>query len=119
MIDVCSLERKPLLSIDEALDSIKATIQPILETETIPLQNALGRVLAEPAYSTINSPPDRNAAMDGYAFLSADVKPEQSFSLECVGTSWAGRPYTGQLRAGQCIRTVSYTHLTLPTNREV
>ena len=112
MIDVCSLELKPLLSIDEALDRIRATIQPILETETIPLQNALGRVLAEPAYSKTNSPPDRNAAMDGYAFLSADVKAGQSFSLECVGTSWAGRPYNGQLKAGQCIRI--FTGAVLP-----
>ena len=39
MIDVCSQERKPLLSIDEALDKIKATIQPIVEAETIALQN--------------------------------------------------------------------------------
>jgi molybdopterin molybdotransferase len=112
MIDVCSQEGKPLLSIDEALDKIKATIQPIVEVETIALQNALGRVLVAPAYSVINSPPDRNAAMDGYAFLSADVKPGQSFSLECVGTSWAGHPYTGQLKAGQCIRI--FTGAVLP-----
>ena len=112
MIDVCSQERKPLLSIDEALERIRATIRPIVETEAVALQNALGRVLAEPAYSKTNSPPDRNAAMDGYAFFSADVKPGQSFSLECIGTSWAGRPYTGQLKAGQCIRI--FTGAVLP-----
>ena len=112
MIDVCSLERKSLLSIDEALDRIRATIQPIVEVETIALQNALGRVLSEPVYSAINSPPDRNAAMDGYAFLSTEVKAGQSFSLACVGTSWAGRPYNGQLKAGQCIRI--FTGAVLP-----
>ena len=55
MIDVCSQERKPLLSIDEALERIRATIRPIVETEAVALQNALGRVLAEPAYSKTNS----------------------------------------------------------------
>jgi molybdopterin molybdotransferase len=113
MIDICSQDSKPLLSIDEALEKIKATIQPIVETETIALQSALGRVLAEPAYSKTNSPPDRNAAMDGYAFFSADVNAGQSFSLDCVGTSWAGRPYTGPLITGQCIRI--FTGAVLPS----
>ena len=104
MIDLCSQESSPLLAIDAALERIKAAIQPIAESEKVVLKNALGRVLSESIYSPINSPHDRNAAMDGYAFSSQDINPEQPFTLSLAGTSWAGRPFKGLLQPGQCIR---------------
>jgi molybdopterin molybdotransferase len=104
MMDLCSREAKPLLSITATLERIKAAIHPVSETEKIALANALGRVLAASVYSPINIPHDRNAAMDGYAFYSTDIIPGQPFTLNLVGTSWAGRPFQGQLHAGQCIR---------------
>ena len=104
-MDLCSREEaKPLLSITAALERIKAAIHPVSETEKIALANALGRILAASVYSPINIPHDRNAAMDGYAFYSTDIIPGQPFTLNLVGTSWAGRPFQGQLHAGQCIR---------------
>jgi molybdopterin molybdotransferase len=104
MIDACSLEPKPLLPIDDALNRIKIAVSPVSGTEKIPLADALGRVLAEPVYSPINIPHDRNAAMDGYAFASWDRVDGQAFTLDLAGTSWAGRPFQGQLQAGQCVR---------------
>jgi len=104
MIDLCSQESKPLLSIDEALAIIKAAVYTVEASEKVVLKNALGRVLSEPVYSSINSPHDRNAAMDGYAFSSQDISHEQPFTLSLAGTSWAGRPFTGLLQPGQCIR---------------
>jgi molybdopterin molybdotransferase len=104
MIDACSLEAKPLLSIDDALDRIKAAIHPVSGTEKLALRDALGRVLAEPVYSPINIPHDRNSAMDGYAFASCDMADGQAFTLDLAGTSWAGRPFVGALQPGQCIR---------------
>jgi molybdopterin molybdotransferase len=104
MIDLCSRESKPLLSIDDALARIKAAVSPINSTEKLPLKNALGRVLAEPVHSPINIPHDRNAAMDGYAFASRDMAEGQAFTLDVAGTSWAGRPFQGRLQAGQCVR---------------
>jgi molybdopterin molybdotransferase len=104
MIDACSQEAKRLLSLKEALEKIKAAIQPVSGSEKITLKNALGRVLTEPVYSPINIPHDRNAAMDGYAFASGDIAQQQAFTLSLAGTSWAGRPFQGQLKPGQCIR---------------
>lgn len=104
MIDACSLEAKQLLSLKEALEKIKVAIQPVSGVEKVTLKNALGRVLAEPVYSRINIPHDRNAAMDGYAFASSDIAHKQAFTLSLAGTSWAGRPYQGQLKPGQCVR---------------
>jgi len=111
MIDTCSLEKSPLLTVDAALQRIRAAIQPMTNSETISLKNALGRVLAQPIYSPIHIPTERNSAMDGYAFASSDVQP-QSFSLELVGTSYAGKPFQGDIQAGQCMRI--FTGAVLP-----
>jgi len=104
MIDACSHESSPLLSIEDALDSIKTAVHPVSGIEKLPLNNALGRVLAEPVYSPINIPLDRNSAMDGFAFASCDRVDGQAFTLSLVGTSWAGRPFQGQMQTGQCVR---------------
>ena len=111
MIDACSPESN-LLTLDQALESIKASIRPIKDSEDISLKHALGRVLSGPVYSPIDIPYERNAAMDGYAFSSLDAKTKQAFELELVGTSWAGRPFQGQLDKGQCIRI--YTGAVVP-----
>jgi molybdopterin molybdotransferase len=104
MIDACSLEAKPLLSIADALDRIKAAMQPVSDTENLSLNDALGRVLAGPVYSPINIPRDRNAAMDGYAFAGREMADGRAFSLALAGTSWAGKPFAGALQPGQCVR---------------
>jgi molybdopterin molybdotransferase len=112
MIDLCSRESSPLLSIDAALKKIKAAIHPVAGSEKVVLKSALGRVLSESVYSPINIPHDRNAAMDGYAFSSRDINYEQPFKLGLAGTSWAGRPFKGLLQPGQCIRI--FTGAVLP-----
>lgn len=104
MIDPCSLESKPLLSVDEALARIKSAMQPPTVSERIALKDALGRVLSEDVASPINIPYDRNSAMDGYALSSKDIKANQQFMLKLVGTSWAGKPFQGALLTGQCVR---------------
>lgn len=112
MIDPCSLESKPLLSIDDALEKIKSAIQPIMASERVVLKSALGRVLSEDVVSPINIPYDRNSSMDGYALSSKDIVANNPFTLTLVGTSWAGKPYLGSLQAGQCVRI--FTGAVLP-----
>ena len=116
MIDPCSQESNPLLSIDAALAKIKAAVHPVAGSEKVVLKNALGRVLTESVLSPINIPHDRNAAMDGYAFSSKDINPEQPFTLGLVGTSWAGRPFNGRLQSGQCIRI--FTGAAIPSQAD-
>ncbi|MGZ8195192.1 MAG: molybdopterin molybdotransferase MoeA [Methylosarcina sp.] len=104
MKDLCSLESNRLLSVEEALDGIETTILPLAGQEKTAINEASGRILAQAVYSSINIPYDRNAAMDGYALRSSDIVPGQPFSLRLAGSSWAGRPFDGQLQAGECIR---------------
>jgi molybdopterin molybdotransferase len=79
-----------MISVRTALDLVLADMRP-LGSERVALPQALGRVLAEPVQATRDVPPFRNAAMDGYAMLAADVAfarrdaPVSLHVLEMVG----------------------------------
>jgi molybdopterin molybdotransferase len=60
------------LTAAEALRSILAAT-PVLGRETVAVRQALGRVLADPVFSTRQLPPADNSAMDGYAVRVADL----------------------------------------------
>jgi molybdenum cofactor synthesis domain-containing protein len=62
-----------LISIDEALDRIAQTTRPLEETESIPLSEASGRILAQDIRSEVLVPPFARSAMDGYAVKAADT----------------------------------------------
>lgn len=84
-------------------------VQPLTETETLPLMQALGRVLAEDIISPISVPPHANSAMDGYGFASAALAQARAvgaatLQLHCVGTALAGQPWAGAVGAQQCVR---------------
>lgn len=51
-----------------------AVVEPLAETETLPLHEALGRTLARELCARADSPPADNSAMDGYAVRIADVE---------------------------------------------
>ncbi|MDD5229227.1 MAG: molybdopterin molybdotransferase MoeA [Methylococcales bacterium] len=105
-------EKKPLLSVEEAQQRIYDAILPLTESEMLPLKQAFGRVLAETVFAPIDLPSARNAAMDGYAFSSESF----ATTLTNVGTSWAGKPFEGELNAGECVRI--FTGAVLPENTD-
>lgn len=107
-------EKKPLLSVKEAQQKIYDAISPINETENLPLKSALKRVLAEDVFAKINLPTERNAAMDGYALQSSDLNGKTI--LKNVGISWAGKPFIGDLKSGECVRI--FTGAVLPENAD-
>ena len=59
------------ISITEALDIIYTNIAPV-STEIIPIEMALGRIMAEDSIATFDLPRFDNSAMDGYAVKCAD-----------------------------------------------
>ena len=65
-------EKKPLLTVQEALDTLLAGARPILDSEQVPTLDANGRVLALAQQSQLNVPPMDNTQMDGYAVRAAD-----------------------------------------------
>lgn len=60
------------VSITEALDIIYSNITP-LTTEIIPIEIAVGRIMAENSVATFDLPRFDNSAMDGYAVKCADA----------------------------------------------
>lgn len=65
-------DRADWISAAEALRRMVGGVQP-LGTESRPLLDALGHVLAEEVASPVDLPPWDNSAMDGFAVRSADV----------------------------------------------
>lgn len=61
------------LTVAEALAMVLDGVNP-LPAETTPLDDALGRVLAEPIKAQDDLPPFANSSMDGYAVRSADLE---------------------------------------------
>ena len=66
-------KRPPLLPLDEALARLLAFATPALSTESVPVGDADGRVLAQDVVSVLHVPPHDNSSMDGYALRCADV----------------------------------------------
>lgn len=63
-----------LLNIEAARQQLIDSVTPITGTETLPLLQAFGRVLAQSCQALIDVPPEANSAMDGFAINSAEVK---------------------------------------------
>src|SRR5688572_19821186 len=91
------------LRVDKAREAILACLRPITEAEKIPTKEILGRVLAEDIVPRINVPAHDNSAMDGYAIRFSDVEKP----LKEIGTALAGKPFHGQLGAGECVRIMT------------
>jgi molybdopterin molybdotransferase len=94
-------------SVDEARAAIAAALQPLTEAQTVPLEQALGRVLAEDVVSAIDVPAHDNSAMDGYAFDGAVLAADRPLALRCVGSVLAGRPFGGAVERGACVRIMT------------
>src|SRR5256714_2900614 len=87
-----------LLPIDEAQRLILEHARP-LAAETVELEDAAGRVLAEPARAQIDLPPFPSSAMDGYAVRAADTPGRLRVQTRIA----AGKPAAGALEPGQAM----------------
>ncbi|HYC65080.1 MAG TPA: molybdopterin molybdotransferase MoeA, partial [Reyranellaceae bacterium] len=94
------------LRVDKAREAIKACLRPISDVERVQTREALGRVLGEEIVPQINVPAHDNSAMDGYAVRFSDLSAGES-SLREAGTALAGRPFTGRLEKGECVRIMT------------
>lgn len=102
-------QSESLIIVEDALERILDKIEPV-ETETIPLTQGLGRVLAQAIRSEINVPPFVNSAMDGYAVIAADVQnasQEAPTRLKVIDNVPAGVTPTESLRPGTAARIMT------------
>ena len=86
-----------LIGIEEARRRVLDEVR-LLPAEYVPLERALGRILAEHVTSGVDVPPFDISAMDGFAIASPD-----GGLLEVVGESRAGRPADVEVALGTAV----------------
>lgn len=91
-----------LMSVDQALATMVDRVHA-LASESIPLQQALNRYLAEAIYSEIDLPLFSQSAVDGYAICSNEPILENT-KFELVGEIRAGQDTNLTLNHGQALR---------------
>jgi molybdopterin molybdotransferase len=92
-----------LLPVEEALKRLLDKAEPVMDSQTVPLMMANGRVLAKPLAARLTQPPFDASAMDGYAVKSEDVAAIGN-RLKVIGESAAGHGFAGALQSGETVR---------------
>lgn len=87
-----------MIDIHEALSRILSTVQE-LAAESVALERARGRVLAEDVLATVDVPPWDNSAMDGYAVRAEDTS-DDGVDLTILEVIGAGSPPTQVVTPG-------------------
>ena len=91
-----------LMAVADALQSVLADARA-LPVETVALNEALGRVLAQDLTALRTQPPAAVSAMDGYAVRAADVA-KAPVKLKLIGEVAAGHPFGGEVKSGETAR---------------
>ncbi len=96
------------LSVDKAQEFIQHLVQalPPIASETLPLMQALGRIVSEDIISPINVPAHDNSAMDGFAFDGRQIG-SSPLTLRVVGTALAGKAWQGSAQSGECVKIMT------------
>jgi molybdopterin molybdotransferase len=94
-----------MISVAEAIQIVRQQTH-LLPAESVPLQDALGRVLAVDVVADSDLPPFDRSQMDGYAVRAADVQSAPA-RLRIVGESAAGKGWHNQLEEGQAVRIMT------------
>lgn len=93
-----------LLSLEEVQDLAIAHAPRASCIQTIPVEKAVGRVMARNLYAKRTQPAADLSAMDGYA-IAGDGPWHR------VGESRAGSPFDGMLKYGECTRISTGAHM--------
>ncbi len=105
---------RDLLPFEKALKIVKDTIVPIERVEEIPIENAVGRVLAESIKSPINVPPFARAAEDGYAVRAEDTFGSGQYSpktLKIIGRINTGESKDISISSGEAVEVATGAHI--------
>jgi molybdopterin molybdotransferase len=90
------------ISLGDARALLLGAAKPIERVERIAIGSANGRVIAEPAASTLDVPPFDRAAMDGYAVIAEDTFTTPAM-LQRVGGVHTGEVSARHVARGECM----------------
>ncbi len=91
-----------LLPVENALERVTEGIGP-LASQPVALEEAVGRVLAEPVIARITHPPFDSSSMDGYAVRANDLADPPK-ALRVIGEAGAGHAFEGRVNEGEAVR---------------
>lgn len=89
---------RTLVSMEEAQRLVLDRVQP-LAAETVPVDDAVGRVLAEPGRAAVDLPPFDSSAMDGFALRASETPGTLPVSFRIA----AGSPAPRGLEPGEAM----------------
>jgi len=92
--------------VDEALALLRDRLTPVTAVETLPLDQAVGRVLAKDVSAKRSNPPLPNTAVDGYGFAGPIPDGPHMLSL-MAGRAAAGIAFDGVVPAGSALRVLT------------
>lgn len=81
-----------------------------LDTETVPIEQASGRVLAREVRATLDVPAFDRSAMDGYALRGEQTTGASDYNplaFRVIGKALPGQPFTGTVQPGQAVRIMT------------
>ncbi|MGD9867236.1 MAG: gephyrin-like molybdotransferase Glp [Hyphomicrobiales bacterium] len=116
LIDDCFIHDKDRLTHAAALELLRERIAPVAEIESVPVDRAAGRILAEDVVAPRPIPAHTNAAVDGYTFRWSDYDPKHGCSLPVGARAAAGRPLDRPVQPGEAVRI--FTGATMPPGFE-
>lgn len=93
-----------MLTPDQALQTVLARCRP-LAARQVPLNQAVGRRLAETVQADRDYPPFDRAKMDGYAICPIQADPSREFQV--VGQLAAGEVGLAEVRPGECVEIMT------------
>ena len=113
--DDCFAFGGPMMSVDEAIAIIASRVRPVVETETVGLVEADGRILASDVAAPLPLPPFMNSAVDGYAVSAGELPRDRERVFPVSGRVQAGGPME-VARPGHAVRI--FTGAPMPTGTD-
>jgi len=113
---------KLLISREEAIKRIMSSVKPVERTETVPIEESSGRVLAEDIIAKEDVPPFDRAAMDGYAVKAEDTygaSQQNPRTLKLAAVLHAGESFSITVNKGECVRIATGCPVPLGTDAVV
>ncbi|KHT38788.1 bifunctional molybdopterin-guanine dinucleotide biosynthesis adaptor protein MobB/molybdopterin molybdotransferase MoeA [Vibrio sinaloensis] len=100
----CDTLSPAFLSVTQGQEKILSLVDTVTETQTCPVEQSYGRVLASDVQSPVNVPQYTNSAMDGYAIRGDDLDRAQ---YHVVAEVLAGHAYPHALDKGQAVKIMT------------
>ena len=94
-----------MISVAEALQIVREQTRP-LESESVSIEQALGRILTQDIVADTDLPPFNRSQMDGYAVRAKDTT-SAPVRLKIVGESAAGMGWHQEIHEGEAVRIMT------------